>query len=582
MRSLSAAGAPAAGGTTDLSDNNDYYDDSVTLQFALNFNAIKCGVWWLLFVLALGYGLLKRNVVSRAWFIYAALIIILGFNGVQTSCYVAYAKHVEEGHNGIVAYLIYIAFFNLSRSAFLAVLLVVASGYCITRSDLGPHRGHVVWVPSVVLVTGLVTDYIYFLVILGSNTDNVTNDFSSMSKLGALTIPVWFVCSVLNLAALIMSWLYLFEALGKETAALEDEYKERTGKASVERAAAAETAAVALSINGYNTLQGGPGGAVPTTRPGGAVALSSGVEAGGRGEGEGEETVADHLAYTAKRRLLSRFAYGVTAYLLADICVLLLPVFVNNVVQSTLQVLLFACYAGFLLVLLVLFRPQEQSSYLMVGFSEEDAEARGVTGLATGIAMADMGRGDGSDSDYDNDMYGGSAARRGNGGGAGGNQLGSGGSAPAVSVSSGGAAAGGAAVANGGGGGAVGAVAKAAARAAKVAAKAATRVVKKSGDAERYQSLPSAGHAAGGSAGAAAGGDAVLPVSTMTMTARGGLPPPPAYSAAPSALAGAGAGAGPQRGRHQRKYVPQDPGSSSFTLGEDEDEDDSMPLKGRA
>ncbi len=36
--------------------------------------------------------------------------------------------------------------------------------------------------------------------------------------------------------------------------------------------------------------------------------------------------------------------------------VLLLPVFVNSVVQSTLQVLLFACYAGFLVVLLVLFR----------------------------------------------------------------------------------------------------------------------------------------------------------------------------------------------------------------------------------
>ncbi len=123
MRSLSAAGAPAAGGTTDLSDNNDYYDDSVTLQFALNFNALKCGVWWLLFLLALTYGLLKRNVVSRAWFIFTALIIILGFNGVQTSCYVAYAKHVEEGHSGIVAYLIYIAFFNLSRSAFLVSTL---------------------------------------------------------------------------------------------------------------------------------------------------------------------------------------------------------------------------------------------------------------------------------------------------------------------------------------------------------------------------------------------------------------------------------------------------------------------------
>ncbi len=206
-------------------------------------------------------------------------------------------------------------------------------------------------------------------------------------------------------------------------------------------------------------------------------------------------------------------------------------------------------------------RPQEQSSYLMVGFSEEDAEARGVTGLATGIAMADMGRGDGSDSDYDNDMYGGGTARRANGGGAGGNQLGVGGSAPVVSVSSGTAAA----AANGGGGGAVGAVAKAAARAAKVAAKAATRVVKKSGDAERYQSLPSAGQAAGGSAGAAAGGDGVLPVSTMT--APGGLPPPPPYSTAQSAVAGTGAGAGPHLGRQQRKYVPQDPGGALWMGG---------------
>lgn len=33
----------------------------------------------------------------------------------------------------------------------------MASGYCITRSDLGPHRQHVVFVPVTVLVTGLVS-----------------------------------------------------------------------------------------------------------------------------------------------------------------------------------------------------------------------------------------------------------------------------------------------------------------------------------------------------------------------------------------------------------------------------------------
>jgi hypothetical protein len=38
-----------------------------------------------------------------------------------------------------------------------AVLLVISSGYCITRSDLGPHKQHVIFVPTVVLVTGLVS-----------------------------------------------------------------------------------------------------------------------------------------------------------------------------------------------------------------------------------------------------------------------------------------------------------------------------------------------------------------------------------------------------------------------------------------
>lgn len=68
----------------------------------------------------------------------------------------------------------------------------------------------------------------------------------------------------------------------------------------------------------------------------------------------------------------------------------MLPIFVNHVVQSTLLVLQFVVYYVFMIVLLIIFRPRESSPYLMIGFSEQDAEERGVTSLATGIAMSDL------------------------------------------------------------------------------------------------------------------------------------------------------------------------------------------------
>ncbi|KXZ53480.1 hypothetical protein GPECTOR_7g930 [Gonium pectorale] len=425
-----------------------------------------------------------------------------------------------------------------------AVLLIVASGYCITRSDLGPHKQHVIFVPSTVLVTGLITDYSFYA--LQSSPDADTYDLSTM---GTLAASVWFICSVLNLAALILSWMYIFEALapaalsvqalGKETRTLEDDYKRRTGKAQEERHAAAvaelQAAAAMAGHPGYAALGSGPAAAAPASAPPPPVD----VEAGGEGE-----TVAEHMQYTVKMRLLSRFGKGVAAYLVADICVLLLPAFFNHVVQSTLQALLFVCYYAFVIVLLVLFRPQEQSSYLMVGFSEEDAEARGVNQLATGIAMAELGA-DSSDDE---------GARLGPGG-------------PASSSAAGGPSSG------GGGGGSSAASARAAARAAKAAARAA----KKAGaDGDRYRALPalptSSPAAAGGTNGSASGGGAAaLPVSTMTADpaygSGGVIPPPPPY-----------------RGRQPRTFVPQQPvtGPRQFTLDDDEDEGDeaSRPLTG--
>ncbi len=113
------------------------------------------------------------------------------------------------------------------------------------------------------------------------------------------------------------------QALGKEVATLEEEYKARTGKLEEERRAeaAAEAAAAAAMAGhpGYAALTPPPGGVavgVPVVAP---HTANADVEAGAGRQGDGE-TVADYIAYNAKRKLLSRFSAGVMAYLLADIC----------------------------------------------------------------------------------------------------------------------------------------------------------------------------------------------------------------------------------------------------------------------
>ena len=202
-----------------------------------------------------------------------------------------------------------------------AVLLVVASGYCVTRSDFGPYRQQVIIVPSAVLITGWVsagertrqhacppaawgvrarmhacmhatrhrcravwtaappclqqhatgapdssallrrtgfgafaplhplggvpglptapvsdsspsapagppphtaqiTDFTFFGIMSTPGADEY--DLSTMTTLAA---TIWFICSVLNLAALILAWMYCFEMLGREQATLEEEYQ---------------------------------------------------------------------------------------------------------------------------------------------------------------------------------------------------------------------------------------------------------------------------------------------------------------------------------------------------------------------
>lgn len=109
-----AASASSAG---DLGP--DYGDTSVTVAFALSFNAVKTGLWWTLWLAAVAAAFYRRRVVSRAWTVYSMLLLTTLCNGIQTSAYLAWAVDTERGGTGTPGYLVYLAFFNLGRSGFL-------------------------------------------------------------------------------------------------------------------------------------------------------------------------------------------------------------------------------------------------------------------------------------------------------------------------------------------------------------------------------------------------------------------------------------------------------------------------------
>lgn len=132
-------------------------EDSVTPGFATTLYSFRVPLWWAL-LLGMGvFAILRRDVRSPAWKLYIIMFLVCLAICLDNSVYLGYSNAVRQQQPATNIFRAYITFANVSSSAFLFLLLALASGFCITRTDFGPHRAKVLLVPSVVLVTGLVT-----------------------------------------------------------------------------------------------------------------------------------------------------------------------------------------------------------------------------------------------------------------------------------------------------------------------------------------------------------------------------------------------------------------------------------------
>ncbi|MEW5320149.1 MAG: hypothetical protein WDW38_011246 [Sanguina aurantia] len=406
----------------------------------MQLNAFKIAFWGMLLLCSAIYAFSRRYDVSRAWKLFYLLLGVLALTFTESIVNEVYLLVNVSGHQSASESIWLACIFvkDAASTAFLGVLLVLASGFCITRGDFGPHASKVYWVPIIVLGTGLVSDYTFYEL-----QDNVSNDGYAINDMTQLEMTVWFVCSVINLVTLVMAWVYTFDILQQEMLGLDaaqkvlqapdadpspapedlesggsrgssprrqqQQQQQHQGASNSSRATLLPASFVPSAYDDDGDARKGSGQLTGGVGPDGEIL--SDEEAGARARaGAGEcETVADRLAFSIKRRLLGRFAFGVGAYVVGTILVVLLPVFIDITVQKIIKVLQFVINFGFLAALIWIFRPAYENPYLMVGLSEADADDGGVGNLSTEVAMTELdGGGGGSmqqqlDEDEDED-----------------------------------------------------------------------------------------------------------------------------------------------------------------------------------
>jgi len=108
-----------------------------------------------------------RRSRSTGWTLFKVIFAVLSAQTLKVTFYLAYAAAFRfTGDSRLVTalYYLFIPFSEAAQASFLGLLLLLASGFCITRADMGAHKAKVVGIPAILLVTGIVTDVIYYQV----------------------------------------------------------------------------------------------------------------------------------------------------------------------------------------------------------------------------------------------------------------------------------------------------------------------------------------------------------------------------------------------------------------------------------
>ncbi|KAL4859343.1 hypothetical protein ACK3TF_000461 [Chlorella vulgaris] len=361
----------------------------------LAYVAPRAVLWVLLFVAALVDGIRHRAVRSRGFQLYWALVGCSALFVIQDVVLVilAAASHGQSVNRATLG--AYIFFADLAISYWFGILLLVAAGFCITRTTLGPHKPVVISIPLIYLVSSLVVDYVlYWIRGFDAFTDQATYydgiPEDTAAQAGGATGFVFLICLLANTMAMLLAWFFIFDTIQKEKEILEQGHR--------------DVSALPGSAPGTNgrglPLSSAAGGAPGALNEGGQAVMNANAvlldDAGGNASHlyvdvveadlDAPKTFQDRVENRDKLRIIRRFFYGVCFYLVSTITVLFLPLFVPTVVDRTILALQNLVLWAFLAALLWTFRMRQGSPYLMMGDGEDDGAEAAETGLDEGLS----------------------------------------------------------------------------------------------------------------------------------------------------------------------------------------------------
>jgi hypothetical protein len=342
-------------------------------------------VWLALFGAALADGILHRQ-KNRGWQLHRGIVVVLGVTCLQDVLLLVYAAGYRHAWAGTV-FSVYIFFTDLADAMFIALLLTIAAGYCITRENVGPYLLKVVLIPAIYLTTTLVVDYIINAV-QGRLAFDATGSAPDVALDSNFTGNEWFalnICEFASLGALLLAWVYIFDTAQKEREALEGPKEGIVGAQGIQDPEQGVTHTTTV----FPPNQGIASGAANKADEGSsgqAIRLPVEVEQQGdlrdvyaqvhEEDTDQPKTVQDRMLTSSKIRLMRQFTWGVAGYVIATAAVILLPVFVmvepgDSALRAILigQNIVLWC---FLAALAWIFRPREDNPYLMLDEGAED------------------------------------------------------------------------------------------------------------------------------------------------------------------------------------------------------------------
>ena len=355
---------------------------------------------------------------------------------------------------------------DFAEAAFLLLLLAVAAGAGIARGGggLGPHRGKVIFVPLVYLVTTLVVDLaevkksLFFFgggggegadreerfrspssskkgekLNLEKKTKKRSPKFSPKFKkkrkkqeyvslkdgwladleggaagvLQGSAATLFNACQVISLVALLLAWFFVFDVAQATRRELEPQAEGIVGTA-----AGASVSSRSDGPSGMGHSIDLPAEVVLAAAERGDHALQETYAEVSRDAGGDEpKSAADAVATRAKLTLLRRFLMGATLYVAARAAAIVVPLAVlpapsqADAATTAASVCEDAVRLLFLAALALIFRAREDSPYLMVGEGGAiggDGTGVGAAGLTTELGVL-RGRDEigGSEGDFD-------------------------------------------------------------------------------------------------------------------------------------------------------------------------------------